>query len=890
LEKALRGERQLVFVTGEAGLGKTTVVDRFLAQLAADGRLWIARGQCVEHYGAGEAYMPVLEALGRLGRGADGQHLVALLHHYAPTWLVQLPALLSAPELKALQRTVQGVTKERMLRELAEAMEALTAERGLVLVLEDLPWSDYSTVDWLGVVARRREPARLLIIGTYRPVEVLTREHPLKGVKQELQVHGQCEELALDFLREEDVAQYLALRFPEGEREVLRDLAHLIHHRTDGNPLFMVTVVNDLVTQGRIVQIEGQWALTGRLEDLAATVPESLQQMIEQQVQRLSAGDRRLLEVASVAGAEFSAAAVAAGAGIEVEAVEERCGELARHKQFLRAQGTADWPDGTVAARYGFLHALYQEVLYDRLTARRRQRLHQQIGERLETAYGPRAGELAAELAVHFERGREYRRAVQYLQQAGENAVRRSAHQEAITLLTRGLELLKILPDTPARTQQELRLQLALAGPLTVTKGYTAPEVERAHTRALELCRQLEETPKLFQVLAGLGAFYHLRAEHKTARELAEQCLSLAQNVHNPIVLVGAHHLLGCTLYPLGEFALAREHWEAGIALYDSQQHRSALGDSGVLCFSYAAWVLWFLGYPDQALQRIHAALTLAQERSHPYSLAIALNYAGELHHLRGEAQALQERAEALVALSTEQGFPLLLALGTIRRGWALAAQEQVEEGIPQIRQGMAAYQALGTELGRPYFLAYLAEAYGKGRQAEEGLSVLAEALAAVDRTGECSHEAELYRLKGELTLAQSSVQSLASSVQTNQKAKGKGQKKLSVLSSQLSVPNTQHPTPSTQAEAEAEACFLKAIEIARRQQAKSLELRATVSLARLRQQQAMQKGARSTHHEARAKLDEAHRMLSDIYGWFTEGFDTKDLQEARALLEELNH
>jgi DNA-binding winged helix-turn-helix (wHTH) protein/predicted ATPase len=907
LAKTLKGARQLVFVTGEAGIGKTSVVEAFLARLTSrhehehDHEIWIGRGQCIEHYGQGEAYLPLLEALGRLCREPDGKRLIDLLSQHAPTWLVQMLALLTTTDLEVLQRRTQGATRERMLRELAEAVEVLTTERPLVLWLEDLQWSDVSTLDWLAFVARRREPARLLIIGAYRPVEVIVGNHSLKAVKQELQLHGQCVELPLAFLTEEHVATYLAVRFkvpsplvgegqdggasrwkhdrrpphpgplPRGERGVapqaaLQRLAQLIHQRTEGNPLFMVNLVDYLVTQEVLVQIDEQWRLQGGVTAVASWAPESLQQLIEQQIERLSPQDRHVLEVASVAGAEFSAAAVAAGAGIAVEAVEEQCGELARQEQLLRAGGTADWPDGTVAARYGFLHALYQDVLYGRLTARRRLRLHQQIGERVEQAYGERAKEIAAELAVHFERGRDYKRAIQYLQQAGENAVRRSAHQEAVNLFTKGLELLKTLPNTPARTQQELRLQLALAGPLTVTKGYTAPEVERAHTRALELCRQLEETPKLFQVLAGLGAFYHLRAEHKTACELAEQCLSLAQNVNNPIVLVGAHHLLGCALYPLGEFALAREHWEAGIALYDSQQRRSALGDSGVLCLSYAAWVLWFLGYPDQALQRIHAALTLAQERFHPYSLAIALNYASELHHLRREVQAVQERAEALVALSTEQGFPLLLALGTIRQGWALTAQGQVEEGIPQIRQGMAAYHALGTELGRPYFLAYLAEAYGKGGQAEEGLSVLAEALAAVDRTGECMYEAELYRLKGELTL-RSKVES-EKWKEGNQKANGKNQK--------AKIPNTQHPIPYTQVAAEAEACFLKAIEIARKQQAKSLELRAVMSLSLLWQSQ--------------GKRKEAHKLLSEIYGRFTEGFDTKDLQEAKALLEELNH
>lgn len=410
LAKALNGERQIIFVAGEPGIGKTTLVDAFLARLADEHEheheLRIGRGQCIEHYGAGEAYLPLLEALGRLGRESGGQRLIELLNQQAPTWLVQMPALLTAPELEILQRKTQGVTRHRMLRELAEAMEALTAERPLVLWLEDLRWGDVSTLNWLAFVARRREQACLLVIGTYRPVDVLVQGHPLRTVKQELQTRGYCTELLLDFLNEEEIAEYLTQRFVspspalagegrgEGRSQAsLRKLAQLIHGRTDGNPLFMVNVVNDLLARGVLVQSNGRWELKEQVEEVASRVPKNLQQLIAQQIERLRPETHRLLEVASVAGAEFSAAAVAAGLETEVDALEEQCEGLVRQEHFLRASGTAEWPDGTVAARYRFQHALYQEVLYNQLTARRRQRLHQQIGEREEKGYGERAGE-----------------------------------------------------------------------------------------------------------------------------------------------------------------------------------------------------------------------------------------------------------------------------------------------------------------------------------------------------------------------------------------------------------------------------------------------------------------------------------------------------------------
>ncbi len=496
VEKALDGQRQLVFVTGEPGIGKTTLVEMFLGQVAGEEKLWIGRGQCVEHYGTGEAYLPVLEALGRLCRKAEGQDMIALLRHEAPTWLAQMPALVSPAELEELQRRTAGVTRERMLRELAEALEALTAERTLILWLEDLHWSDYSTLDLLSVLARRQERARLLILGTYRPVEVLTRDHPLKGVKHELQLHGQCEELALDFLSEASVADYLAARFSGGTQRgaLLQRVAHLIHQRTDGNALFMVNVANELAVRGVMTQ-EEHGERHGNLDALSIEAPANLRQMIEQQISRVTADERHVLEAASVVGADFSAAAVAAGVEQTAEGVEAQCEGLVRRGQFLVARGTSEWPDGTVAGRYGFAHALYQEVVYEQLSASRRVRLHRQIGERVEQGYGEHVREMAAELAMHFEQGRDYERAVQYLQQAGENAIRRSANREAISLLTKGLDLLTLLPDTPERARQKLLLQTALTVPLVMTQGYAAPEVEKVYTRARALCQQVEEPP-----------------------------------------------------------------------------------------------------------------------------------------------------------------------------------------------------------------------------------------------------------------------------------------------------------------------------------------------------------------------------------------------------------
>lgn len=770
---------------------------------------------------------------------------------------MQLPGLVETAELSALQVRTAGATRERMLREMAEALEALTAQRGLVLVCEDVHVSDRSTLDLIAYLAQRRGPARLLILGTYRLAEVIVRAHPLRQVVQELHGRQQCQSLSLELLPQAAVGDYLAQRLTPGA--VSPSLTAEVYHKTEGNALFLVTVVEYLLQQDLLRKEADEWRVQGRLQHIG--VPESVQLLIEKQLEQLSIEEQRVLEAASIVGVEFAAAAVSAGLALDTSRAEafqaeERCEQLSRHTPFLRVGGSVVWPDGTVTTRYGFRHALYQEVVYERMSPGRRSQLHQRIGERIEGGYGERANEVAAELAVHFERGQDYGRTVRYLRRAGENAVLRSASHEAIQLLTRGLELLKRLPNTPERVQQELALQTTLGPVLLATKGMAAPEAEHAYVRAQELCQQLGETLQIVPILWGLWQIYLARGEYKTALEAAERLLTLAWSVQDSGSLLEAHDAMGTTFTVLGAFAPAREHFEQAITLYDVQHHHSLAAlyggeDPGVICLAFASLPLWMLGYPDQALRKSHEALTLAHELSHPYSLAQAFGFAAWLYQYCREEQAAQEWAEAAITLSTEQGFSWWLALGTALRGWALAAQGQViEEGIALMRQGLAAHLAIGAKTIRPYLLALLAEACGKAGQAEEGLRLLAEVETEIEKTDERFYEAELWRIKGELTLQQRQVSS-------------------------VKEPKVQRPKgPFRTPQLEAEACFLKAIEIARQQQAKSLELRATMSLARLWQQQ--------------GKRDEARQMLAEIYGWFTEGFDTRDLQEAKALLEEL--
>jgi predicted ATPase len=488
-------------------------------------------------------------------------------------------------------------------------------------------------------------------------------------------------------------------------------------------------------------------------------------------------------------------------------------------------------------AMYRFKHALIQETAYQSLLRSTRQRYHQRIAQVLETRF-PELCEAQPELlAHHYTETGLSAQAIPYWQRAGQRAIERSAHVEAIGHLTKGLEVLRMLPDSPEHTQQELTLQLALGGPLMATKGAGAPEVERTYARARELCQKAGETPQLFPVLYGLWLFYLVRAQLQTARKLGEQLLHLAQRMQDATLLLEAHRALGTSLFYLGELAPARAHLEQAISLYDPQQHRSLAfssgQDPGVVCRGFAAWALGVLGYPDQALKRSSDIRILAQELAHPFTLAYALDFTARIHQLRCEGNLTQQWTEALLTLSREQEFTQRWATATILLGWALTAQGHRVQGIAQVHQGLDAFRATGAELARPYYLALLVEAYGDVGEVEEGLRLLDEALVAADHSGERFYESELYRLKGEFLLVRSA----------------------------------EH-------HAEAETCLCQALDVARHQQAKSLELRAAMSLSRLWQRQ--------------SKRHAAHQLLAPIYNWFTEGFDTADLQEAKALLEAL--
>ncbi|MGH8063693.1 MAG: ATP-binding protein, partial [Candidatus Entotheonellia bacterium] len=743
--------------------------------------------------------------------------------------------LLSETELERLQRQVQGATPSRMLRELAEALEVLTAESPLVLVLEDLHWSDHATVEVLAYLAQRRAPARLLVLGTYRPVETVIRTHPLRRTVQELCGRGQAVELRLDLLPAEEVAAYVAGRLGG---PVADTLAAFVHERTEGNALFMVNIVAHLVQQRLVVRRAGQWMLRAGAEAILASLPEGLRQFLMRRIEDLPPEVRRVLDAASVMGEEFAVAAVAAGAECRVADVEARCEALAAQHHFLDDTGLTVWPDGISGGSYRFQHALYPQLLYEQLGTVRRGQLHRRIGARLEAGYGARAGEIAAQLAVHFERGGETYQAMYYWQQAGENAARRNAYHEAIASITNGLALLATLPDSPERTRHELALQLTLGELLMAAKGMVSAEAGEAYTRAYVFCQQLEEPRQLFRALSGLCLFHSAQARLRTGGEFGQQLFDLAQRQHDPVLVREGHLLMGANALYRGDLVVARAHLEQSLELSAAEPPSTPIFAAGlhprIASLVWLVRALWVLGYADQAQQRSQETLALARQAGHTPSLSYAEYFVAMLYQYRRDVVIMQAYVEAVIALAEAQGFGHRVEQGRLLRGWALAMQGDAAEGVVQVRQGLAVYQKNGSRLAQPYYLALLAEAYGQAGQPEAGLTVLAEALMLVSETEERWWEAELYRLKGVLLL-------------------------------QRQIPEAL----------QAEACFQRALAVARGQQARSLELRAAMSLSRLWQQQ--------------GKWDAARELLTPIYGWFTEGFDTPDLQEAKALLEELS-
>jgi predicted ATPase len=820
------GLGQVVLLSGEAGIGKSRLVQVLQEHVAAEPQAWLTPCQCSPYY-RNTALYPMIDLLERIAlrfaREESPQQklrkLEGFLVQYGLPLAEAIPlfaTLLSLPlpaDYAPLAVSPEQ-QKQQTMHALLTIFLRIAAQQPLLFVMEDLHWVDPSTLELLTLLVDQGPTARILALWTFRP----DFSPPWTG-------RAHLTQMTLNRLPRRQAAE-LTGRVAHGKALPPEVVAQVVA-KTDGVPLFVEELTKMVLESDLLQEREECYELTGPLPPLA--IPTTLHDSLMARLDRL-AMVKALAQLGATLGREFSYALLRAVSPWDEGTLGRGLHQLVA-AEFLYQQGLP--PEAT----YRFKHALIQETAYQSLLRSTRQQYHQRIAQVLEERF-PETAETQPEwLAHHYTEAGLREQAVVYWQRAGQHASDRSAHLEAVSHFTAGIELLKTLPETPEHTQQALTLYIGLGAALLVTKGQAAPEVEHAYTQAYALCQQVGETPDLVPVLFGLFRFYAARPQLHTARELGETLLRLAHQTDDPAPAVVAHYALGWTWFCLGALLAARTHLEAGIALYTPDQRRAPgfrMGlDPGVGCRLNAAWTLWLLGYPAQALAHTHEGLALAHALSHPYSLAFARCWAAIVSQFRRDVPAAHEQAEAAVALLTEQGFPQWAPFGTSVHGWALGMQGQGEEGMTQIRQGIADCRATGAMLRVPYFNTLLADVCAHLGHTQDSLQALAEAHTLVEQHEERSWEAEVHRLRGVVLLRQ----------------------------------------PGTP-QAEAEPWLQRALEVARRQEAKSLELRSAMSLARLWQQQ--------------GKRAEAHALLAPIYGWFTEGFDTADLQEARALLEAL--
>ena len=812
-------------VTGEAGIGKSRLTLALQERLAAE-----AHTRLIYHgspYHQDSALHPVISQLSRaadLRRGdSPDQKLAKLETLLAPTAenlkeaLLLLAPLLSIP--LGLQYVPLDLTPQRRkdgtFNALLGQLEVLATRQPVLMILEDAHWYDPTSLELFSLAVDRITGLPILLVITARP-----------EFAPPWPSHTHVSTVTLNRLGKRE-AEALALSVADGKEMPKEVVNHLLSH-TDGVPLFVEELTKTVLESGLLNDIGDRYVLRGPLPSLA--IPSTLHASLLARLDRLAAV-KDTAQTAAAVGREFSYSVIAAVTGLPEQDLRAVLNQLvAAELIFQRGEP----PD----AKYLFKHALVQDAVYASLMRSRRCQIHAEIARVLEEQFPDVVASEPETLAHHLTAAGLSERSVLYWKLAGQHASDRSAFVEATRHFNTGIELLKNLPDTPARTQHELALHIGLGAALIATKGHSSIEVEHAYLQAHALCRQMHETPEFAPVLLGLWRCYIARSQLHRARELGEALLHLSQLNDDPALVVVAHYALGNSSLLLAKLPEARRHFEAGILHYAPEQRRGPVfgsaQDPGVACRSYSALCLWLMGFPDQAHTRGKDALTLAQELKHPFSVAFAQCCFAFVSQFRRDVRNVGDQAEAAVTLANEHGFTAWAALATSFRGWAIAMEGRSEKGLAELQQGIADMRAFGAGIWLPFRCTMLAEVFDLLGDTEASLQSLAEAQILMDQTEERWWEAEIYRLQGTL-LIRHSIAPLV----------------------------------------EGETWLRRALDVARRQAARSLELRAATSLARLWHDQ--------------GKHAEARDLLEPVFNWFTEGFDTPDLKEAKAILEELN-
>lgn len=850
------GRGSMVCVTGEPGMGKTTLVEEFLAELAHDSQpVKVARGRCSERLAGTEAYLPFLEVLDNLMRNDSGGATTQAIKRLAPTWYAQIMPILSESSAANLTEN-RAPSQERLKRELVSLFQEIAKRQLLALFFDDLHWADISTVDLLNFLASHFEGMRLLIVATYRPSELLLGKHPFLKVKLDLQGRGLCRELPLEFLNLTEIEHYLELLFPN--HLFPADFAELIYAKTEGNPLFIADLLRYLrdhqfITERVINETAARWELAQAIPEIERELPESVRGMVERKIAQISESDRKTLTAASVQGNEFDSAVVAKALGMEAADVEESLESLERIHAFVRLVDEREFPDRTFTLRYRFVHVLYQNALYGSLRPTRRASLSAAIAQTLLDCYGERVSEVASRLALLLEAARDFSRASDYFLLAAQNASALYAYHEAVKLARRGVESLKMLPDSPERLRKELSLQMILGTSVVATAGYTSREAEQSYSRAHELCRQIDDPGLLMKILFGLWTVYVIRSDFRNAKQIVEQIMPMALAGQSRNLLMRAYFAKAFTSDYMGDHLAARDNYEQVLRLYDPAKDRQSKHiyghESKVNSLSRLAWVNWVLGYPDKAKQLIEECDVLTRSVPHPFSRTSAMLSAPLVYEELHDSAKAQQLAEETMRISSEHNFPLNYVFAGLHRAIAVARQSRMEEGLAEFNDHLSKMRKIGAGHQSGY-LNLLAIALLEAGRFREGLAAVTEAITNSESVEENYFQAEHYRVKGDLLVK---------------------------VAKSDPLPDSDAATPDDQQSIfkEAEACFQLAIEIARRKEARSHELRATMSLCRLWSEQ--------------GKKEQARKLLAEIYDWFTEGFETPDLKKARALLDQLS-
>ena len=827
LETVLDHKRQVVFAMGEPGIGKTALVDTFLRIAVPHGAL-IARGACVEQFGTGEAYLPVLGALGAICRGPDGEHVVDLLARHAPTWLAQMPGLMPDEKLQGIHLRVQGATQARMLRELAEAFDVLAAEQPLVLALEDMQWSDRSTTDLVAMLGARREPARLLVIATCRPAD-LTRGDALSKVIAELSAHKQGLTLTLENWSQAAVAEYLAQRF-SGPR-FPEALAGTLHQMTGGNPLFTVAVVDDLESRKMVASVDGVWQLSASVAEVAKRRPDTVRQLIDIQIDRLKSIEQRVLEAASLAGGQFAAGSVAHALELPADEIDSVCEGLANEGRFLRFTSTEAWPDGTIQSHYSFLQALYRDAALARIPSATRRVWHRRVAEGLETAYGEGAEAVVAELAVHFDEAHVIAKAVHYYCVAGERAMRRFGRAEALTQFKRARALVAKVPASPESDRIELDVLKHVGPAIIALQGFQDPLLEPTFTRTATLARKLGDDRSLLGALLGSQRCLFLRGELPEIETFEGEVAEVLSRLADPVAAAEAAVLSSSARLFRGQLSAARAPLTAACKVLDAAETDTTRVINAPVVGLWGGHMVvlaWLSGAPDEAIALADQMLARAESLRDPFHLSTALTITALAHMWRGELEKTFETARRALHVARDVGSLVWQGRAMSLYHWAATLLEPhtASAHFEELSSGLSGPLRAGP-YGRTAFTPCVAEVYARAGHADLALQELDEALAFVEVSDERAWSSELHRLRGAL------------------------------------VEET--------APADAERAIERGLDIARQQGARSFELRCARSLATLHR-----------GPERRAALEQLRR----IFASFTEGFSTADLREAKAILD----